>query len=158
MGIEIERKFLIYPEMLDGLLKDGVHMVQSYLTYEPAVRIRVERPTNGGAPLSLLTIKLKGKNNLSRPEFNYEIPVDDGLILSAEVKDDPIDKTRYRIGRWEIDHFHKSLSGLWLAEIELEAETEYVAFPPWIRREVTEDVRYSNANLIRFGIPFDYAT
>lgn len=153
MGIEIERKFLIHPEMLQGQLTGGTAMVQGYLTYEPAVRIRVEHPDQG-KPLALLTIKMKG--TISRLEFNYEIPLADGLALYDECEGDAINKTRYRIGRWEIDEFHDELKGLWLAEIELDSEDEHVDLPPWIRREVTDDERYSNANLVRYGVPVDY--
>lgn len=151
MGIEIERKFLIHHRMLEGQLAGGSSMLQGYLTYEPAVRVRIEHPDQG-KPLSLLTIKMKG--TLSRLEFNYEIPLADGVALYNECKKS-ISKTRFRLGRWEIDQFHGDHAGLWVAEIELESEDEHVDLPAWIRREVTEDERYSNANLVRYGIPVD---
>jgi CYTH domain-containing protein len=156
MGIEIERKFLIHPEMLIGLLKDGTGMLQGYLSYEPAVRIRIEYPEQG--PLSLLTIKMKGKKregSAGNLEYNYEVPLSDGMDMYAECGIS-INKTRFRIGRWEIDQFHEELDGLWVAEIELESGDEAVVLPEWIHREVTDNPQYSNANLVRHGLPTDY--
>ena len=43
--------------------------------------------------------------------------------------------------------FGKPLSGLIMAEIELEREDQPVLLPPWIDREVTADARYRNSRL-----------
>ncbi len=62
-------------------------------------------------------------------------------------------KDRYEIQHqehlWEIDVFHGVLEGLIVAEIELQSEDESFEIPIWVDREVTEDRRYYNSNLIR---------
>jgi adenylate cyclase len=66
-------------------------------------------------------------------------------------------KQRYRINDggflWEIDVFTGPLTGLFLAEVELEDEYVVVTPPtwlaPWIVREVTDDPNYTNAKLAR---------
>jgi adenylate cyclase len=50
--------------------------------------------------------------------------------------------------KWEIDEFHGANDGLVVAEIELDAEDQEFARPSWIDREVTDDPRYFNSNLI----------
>ncbi len=68
-----------------------------------------------------------------------------------------ITKNRYVIfnqgHRWEIDEFLGNLAGLWLAEVELTSEFEEFQIPPWVRQEVTEDPRYTNASLAKHGAP-----
>ena len=153
MSIEFERKFLIYPDLLINHLVDGTHMVQDYLCYEPAVRIRVEKSAKG-KHLALLSIKAKGDN--VRLEFNYEVPFEDGMAMFALCGSKGISKTRFRMGRWIIDEFHADLLGLWVAEFEPDYEGEPLELPAWVRREVTKDERYTNGNLLRYGIPSDY--
>ena len=48
---------------------------------------------------------------------------------------------------WEVDVFDGENAGLTLAEVELEHENQEVELPDWIREEVTDDERYSNAYL-----------
>jgi CYTH domain-containing protein len=71
-----------------------------------------------------------------------------------------IEKVRYVVPygqhQWEIDVFHGKNAGLVLAEIELDAEHEEFALPPWIGEEVTGDRRYDNSSLathpMRLGV------
>ncbi len=48
---------------------------------------------------------------------------------------------------WEIDEFLGRNAGLVVAELEIEDEAAEFARPPWLGREVTDDVRYYNASL-----------
>jgi adenylate cyclase len=63
-----------------------------------------------------------------------------------------IDKKRYLIKHeghlWEVDVFEGENKGLIVAEIELESEDEAFTLPKWVTKEVTEDKRYANSNLI----------
>jgi CYTH domain-containing protein len=140
MGTEIERKFLVRREALPEL-PQGDELEQGYLATDPTVRVRlVARPD--GTRHAELTIK--GKGLLTRAEFNYPIPPADAealLRLCAR----SLRKVRRRLGRWELDHF-RALD-LWLAEIELAAESEPFERPAWLGREVTEDPAYSNSRL-----------
>jgi CYTH domain-containing protein len=49
---------------------------------------------------------------------------------------------------WEIDVFEGALSGLILAEVELQSEDETFEKPPWLGQEVSHLAAYYNANLI----------
>ena len=64
-----------------------------------------------------------------------------------------IDKTRFIVGRWEVDEFHGHLDGLVVAEIELTDENESFGLPDFIGREVTGDARYYNSVLAANGRP-----
>jgi CYTH domain-containing protein len=49
---------------------------------------------------------------------------------------------------WEIDEFHGANDGLVVAEIELDTEDQEFSRPGWVDREVTNDPKYFNSNLI----------
>lgn len=143
MATEIERKFLVAGEFPR---EAGVEMVQAYLGNRPdnTVRVRTERDR------AVLTIK--GPTcGISRPEFEYAIPLDDARELMKLAVAPPVEKTRYyhRHGNhtWEIDVFGGSNAGLVVAEVELGAEDEEFEKPEWLGEEVTLDPRYSNSSL-----------
>jgi adenylate cyclase len=46
-----------------------------------------------------------------------------------------------------VDEFLGSNAGLFVAELELEDESETFVAPPWLGREVTQDERYYNSSL-----------
>ena len=50
---------------------------------------------------------------------------------------------------WEIDEFHEENKGLIVAEIELRSENENFKIPDWILKEVTNDSKYYNMNLLQ---------
>lgn len=150
MPIEIERKFLVATdEWRSGAI--GVRYRQGYLmsrdTPQTVVRIRIE------GDRAYLTIKGQNKG-ISRPEYQYEIPLSHADEMLNNLCAQPlIEKKRYKIeydGQvWEIDEFDGDNHGLIIAEIELHAENEAFSRPPWLGREVTDDPRYYNANLVR---------
>ena len=140
MGVEIERKFLVHPERLPELpAPDELH--QGYLSVEPVVRVRLIAKASGESQGKLT---IKGSGLLSRAEYEYEIPPGDARQLLA-LCSRGLRKKRYRLGRWELDHFEGR--GLWLAEIELASEAEPFDKPDWLAAEVTHDPAYSNARL-----------
>jgi len=147
MGIEIERKFLIDIDKIDTL-KNGYQIKQGYIQTadHTTVRIRIRDKE------AFLTIKSKN-TGISRLEFEYPIPLHDANdILNNLCQTSFIDKTRYLIKHedhlWEIDVFEGSNKGLIVAEIELESEDEAFTLPDWVTKEVTNDTRYFNSNLI----------
>jgi CYTH domain-containing protein len=97
-----------------------------------------------------LTIKGRGEG-ITRPEFEYEIPVADAADLLALCRGRLVEKTRYLVPAgtlcWEIDEFTGDNTGLVVAEIELPDEDTPVPQPVWLGEEVTADPRYLNANL-----------
>lgn len=146
MGLEIERKFLVDTSKLPPLV-NGIKISQGYLlAHSPSIRIRI------AGDKAFLTIKGKPNSNISRSEFEYEIPLSDGLELLKECKELIVSKTRYKImvenHLWELDIFEEENKGLVVAEIELSSEDESFTLPPWVTVEVSNDMRYTNANLI----------
>ena len=147
MAKEIERKFLIDISGIESI-GSGSRIKQGYIstTDNTAVRIRV---TGADAYLTL-----KGENQgATRPEFEYEIPIEDANEIIKELCSGPvIDKTRYLVEygshTWEIDVFHGDNDGLIVAEVELESETEEVDLPKWVINEVTGEVKYYNSSLL----------
>jgi CYTH domain-containing protein len=63
-----------------------------------------------------------------------------------------IEKDRYRIPygghTWEVDEFFGDNDGLIMAEVEVESADQVVEKPEWVGKEVSDDPRYFNANLI----------
>lgn len=150
MAVEIERKFLITPGAWSP--RDaGDHIRQGYISVAPDRTVRVR--TRGAR--GYLTVK--GPTvGLSRPEFEYEIPVGDANEMLDRLCVAVLEKQRFlepHAGHtWEIDVFLGSNDGLVVAEVEMDSEGEEVILPPWIAREVTGDYRYNNSHLAR--VPF----
>jgi len=145
MAIEIERKFLVDEKLLPAA-GEKISMVQAYLQADPERTVRV-RLTNESA-----FITIKGKLvGFSRKEYEYAIPADDARELIELAIYPPVEKVRHLIwfdGRkWEIDFFTGANQGLVLAELELSDEDEQVDLPPWIKTEVTGQVKYHNSYL-----------
>ncbi|MBP5319079.1 MAG: CYTH domain-containing protein [Paludibacteraceae bacterium] len=143
---EIERKFLVDTKRWSDR-SGGVPYRQAYLSKEGnTVRARI------AGDKAYLTIKGKAVG-ISRPEFEYEIPVADAEALFGLAVSAVVDKTRYRQtygGKlWEIDVFHGDNEGLVVAEIELNSEDEAFEKPEWLGPEVSADKRYTNAALAR---------
>lgn len=147
MNIEIERKFLL----LNNLWKSeaiGVHYKQAYLNEkgDNTIRVRIE------GNQAKLTIKSKA-TNISRMEFEYDIPMEDAEKLFLIAKTPAVEKYRYKIeyagNIWEVDEFLGDNEGLVIAEIELKSENQPFQKPSWIGMEVSGDKRYTNANLAR---------
>lgn len=148
MAREIERKFLVLDETWrDGAV--GVPIRQGYLNLAPERTVRVR--TAGGR--AFLTVK--GKTvGAARPEFEYEIPLADGIALLTDLAEKPLlEKRRYRLPwgglTWEIDEFSGENAGLVVAEVELRDEGQPLVKPAWVGEEVTGDPRYFNASLVR---------
>jgi adenylate cyclase len=150
MAKEIERKFLVRDDSWRSGAP-GCHYVQGYLSRDPERIVRVRQAGTS----AFVTIKGVTQGT-TRQEFEYSIPLSDAEALMELCLRPLIEKTRYVVPyhgkRWEVDEFRGENEGLILAEIELTHEDEPVDLPPWIGQEVSDDVRYSNANLV--GNPF----
>ena len=145
MAAEIERKFLLADDSWrDGT--PGVRIAQGYLSQDPdrTVRVRVAGEN------AWLTIKGRSRE-ITRAEFEYEIPLADATELLAMCLPSVIDKTRHRVSYaghvWEIDVFHGANEGLVIAEVELADESISPDTPPWAGAEVSSDARYFNSCL-----------
>lgn len=150
--MEIERKFLVDPKVLhewnrrNGKLKSILRIEQGYLSSSTESLTRVRISDNTG----YLTVKSKTVG-ISRQEFEYEIPKGDAnqMLTLCPKK---LTKMRYNYEfdgmLWEVDFFKGDNQGLIVAEVELESEDQEINLPPWVTKEVSDDYRYGNNNLI----------
>jgi adenylate cyclase len=143
---EIERKFLV--DMERWTPRDaGTLYRQGYLSShkERVVRVRLQ------GERAVLTIK-GATHGITRAEYEYDIPLADAMPLLELCEKPIIEKTRHVEEHggltWEIDVFHGANKGLVIAEVELESEDQPIEQPAWATRDVSEDPRYYNANLI----------
>lgn len=151
MAQEIERKFLVQGNAWRKLAS-GVLYCQGYLSTlkERTVRIRIQN--------AQATLTIKGiTTGLTRSEFEYPIPLADAEIMLEKMAEQPIiKKYRYRIPIddviWEVDEFLGANLGLIVAEVELQDAAQKINLPEWIGKEVSNDPRYYNNNLVK--IPF----
>ena len=147
MGVEIERKFLVDHEKWQQVVKPaGTHYRQGYLLDDDHRTIRIRVTDKQGY------ITFKGATTgITRKEYEYKIPVEDGNELLNGFAISEVEKIRYRIeftGKlWEVDVFAGDNAGLIMAEIELQHETEEFEHPGWVTIEVSDDERYYNSNL-----------
>ena len=98
-----------------------------------------------------MTVKGEAEG-IVRPEFEYEIPLDDAESMLQLCARPFIEKTRYEVQfgglTWQIDEFAGENEGLVIAEVELDYPEERVAIPPWAGEEVTHDPRFRNSRLV----------
>ena len=146
--MEIERKYLVNTEKWEkiGEPADASFIQQAYLSMDPECTVRLRITDNS----AYLTIKGKTEG-LSRTEFEYPIPMIDGLEIMKMADSPIILKMRYRVRYkgfiWEVDVFLGENEGLVMAEVELKNESEQPEWPEWVLSEVTGDARYYNSNL-----------
>jgi adenylate cyclase len=150
MGTEIERKFLVN-DMSWKPSQKNLAIIQGYLpTSGFSLRVRIQDDK------AFLTLK-KSKSQISRHEFEYEIPaVDAREIIGIFCGSNVVEKTRHIVEHkgftWEVDEFKGDNDGLIVAELELESEDQAFEKPLWLGEEVTRDSKYLNASLAR--IPY----
>ena len=150
MAFEIERKFLVDTTKW-APTDEGTKLIQAYLGIDPSptVRIRI------AGDKAFLTIKGHSEN-ISRSEFEYEVPVEDAMEMMKLTISEPVEKTRYKTWvegfMWEVDIFAGKNHGLVMAEIELESEDQEFSRPGWLFQEVSGDGRFYNSYLS--GHPF----
>ena len=146
--IEIERKFLVKSEAFKDEAFKQTRISQGFLNTDKARTVRVRLKGEQG----FITIKgASSESGLSRFEWEKEIPKQEAEALLELCEPSIIDKTRYEIklGQhiYEVDEFYGDNSGLIVAEIELNTETETYIKPDWLGNEVTGDVKYYNSQL-----------
>ena len=149
MPIEIERKFLLVNNNWRELVKYSHRIRQGYMGEigKASVRIRVQ---GDKANINIKSATL----TMRRMEYEYEIPLHEAEEMLEQLCNQPqVDKTRYIVEqgkhKWEIDEFYGDNQGLVVAEIELSDEMEAFDKPEWLGKEVTQDPRYYNVNLIK---------
>lgn len=149
MAQEIERKFLVKGDFKSASTK-ATRITQGYLSSVPERTVRVRVKGDKG----FITIKGIGSaSGASRYEWEKEIPVSEVVELLELCEPGVIDKTRYHIAAgkhtFEVDEFYGDNDGLVVAEVELSDENEEFIKPEWLGEEVTGDVKYFNAMLMK---------
>ncbi len=146
--MEIERKYLVnkimWQEMSDPA--NSIFIQQGYLSTDPGCTVRIRISDKE----AMITIKGKSKG-ISRQEFEYSVPFEEGMQIIRLAVTPLIIKRRYVLFyegyKWEVDEFLGDNEGLIMAEVELKAETENPEWPAWIEKEVSNDPRYFNLQL-----------
>ncbi|MBP3776252.1 MAG: CYTH domain-containing protein [Prevotella sp.] len=150
MAVEIERKFLVLNDSYKQESFSHSRIQQGYICSERGRTVRV-RIRDDHAYLTIKGPSIDG--GLSRDEFEYEIPLEDGKKLMFLCEPGIIDKIRWLVKRgnhtFEVDEFFGENEGLVMAEVELSSVDESVEFPDFIGKEVTGDRRYYNSQLRR---------
>jgi CYTH domain-containing protein len=147
-NIEIERKFLLKNNIPE--LTAGRKITQAYIFTHDDKELRIRIVDN----VCTLSIKI-GAGEISRIEFEYEIPIEEGQrLIELGSSKGSIEKIRYIVPfegiNWEIDIFKGENEGLMIAEIELDHPLQHFVKPPWLGNEVTDDRRYYNAYIYHY--------
>ena len=152
MGIEIERRFLVENNDWKNQVILSESFSQAYLNStgdEWTTRVRIIDNNKG-----YITLK-SSLNGFINYEFEYSIPRKDAIEL-IQLSKYKITKTRYQLKinkkNWVVDVFEKSNSGLKIAEIELNSESEEIRVPSWCGQEITGIKSLSNASLAKAPI------
>lgn len=149
MAYEIERKFLVAGDFKSFSYK-STRITQAYLCSVPERTVRLRIKGDKG----YITIKgIASTSGASRYEWEKEVPVDEVKELLQLCEPGRIDKTRYLVkaGKhiFEVDEFYGENEGLIVAEVELASEDEKFEKPSWLGKEVTGEMKYYNAFLIK---------
>ena len=148
MAVEIERKFLVLNDSYKRESFSHSHILQGYICSERGRTVRV-RIRDDQAFLTIKGPSVDG--GLSRSEFEYVIPLEEGKQLLRLCEPGIIDKIRWLVKSgdhiFEVDEFFGENAGLVMAEVELSSVDESVKIPDFIGKEVTGDRRYYNSQL-----------
>lgn len=145
---EIERKYLLVDDSFKGYATACKVIKQGYLSLSERCTVRIRR----SADKAYMTVKgQNAEGRIAHFEWEKEIDLQDFEALLPLCEGIIIDKERYIVPlgelKVEIDVFHGVHEGLVLAEIELPREDYQVTLPPFIGKEVTDDIRYYNSYL-----------
>ncbi len=143
--MEIEKKFLI-KDLPDLSKYEYIDIEQGYLSTNPVIRIRKKNDK--------YVLTYKGSGLMVREEIEAALTKEAYYHLLEKIDGRPITKRRYLIPyesyTIELDVFSGHKEGLIMAEVEFPTVEEADSFTPpaWFGKEVTEDSRYHNSNMI----------
>ena len=146
MSVEIERRFLLKNDGWRRTASAPQTLQQGYLSVEKERTIRV-RIIDDQAWLTL-----KGYiSDVSRSEFEYEIPLAHAEQMMATMCPFKMEKHRYLVDyqgfTFEIDEYFGDNAPLIVAELELPSESTPYPRPDWLGREITSEGKFTNAYL-----------
>ncbi len=150
MDKEIERKFLVTGDFKRHVIK-SYKIAQGFLSTVPERTVRIRIRDNQG----FITIKgISNASGTTRFEWEKEIPLNEAENLLLLCEPEIIEKTRHIIPAnsnlyFEVDEFLGENQGLKIAEIELPNENTKFTKPSWLGEEVTGQIKYYNAMLVK---------
>ena len=148
MTLEIERKFLVANDGWKKSVTRTVRIRDGLIANNNGHKARVRIADSHG------TIALKSRRiGATRSEFEYQIPLSDAEeILRVMCDGNILDKVRHCTSFagviWNVDVYEGILSGVVLAEIELNRLDQELTLPAWVGQEVTGDPSYRKINLV----------
>ena len=171
MAVEIERKFLVASDGWRATVQRSLRLVQGYLTAAGARAAHAEatgeqgKPQLGGAGAACsVRVRIGGDHawlniksaiaGVERREYEYSIPISDAERMLAEFCPVRVEKIRHYVAfagaMFEVDEFLGDNTGLVVAELELQSQTDEFPRPPWLGQEVSDRPRYYNMNLLQY--------
>jgi CYTH domain-containing protein len=153
MAKEIERKFLVASSAWRPAVQSSTLIIQFYLAIssERSIRLRIS-----DGKKAKLTLKF-GSDLAARDEFEYPVPLDEAREMMQFAIGAVIRKTRHHVRHngylYEVDVFAEPFDDLIVAELETPDQVPPEKLPAWLGREVTGEIRYSNASLALNGFP-----
>lgn len=151
---EIERKFLIKkaPDDLDKF--KSYEILQGYIIITKAgTELRLRQ--KGDKYFQTI----KSGEGLVRKETEIELTADQFRKLWSLTGRKRLRKKRYEIQyedmMIELDIYDEPFKGLITVEVEFKtvADSEQFSLPNWFGKEITNDERFKNRNLAKYGIP-----
>ena len=146
MALEIERRFLIKNDTWKEFINKKIYIEQGYLSKSLDSWIIRVRLIGKNSKIALKK-HIKGFTNF---EFEYSIPRSDAETIMSNLSN-TIKKDRFILEiekkSWIVDCFKENNYPLKVAEIELSNEEEDLLLPPFISKEITGLVHYSNFGL-----------
>ena len=157
MRFELERRFLVGRPPA-GLAEDRGWRISDRYIENTQLRLRRMEPIGGGE----IIFKLGQKHVPSPPDFSrmtitniYLSPSEYAVLAELEALE--LHKLRHSIehdGRiYSVDVFQGHLTGLLLAELGFDTPDEMgrtLDLPPWVIREVSDDIRFTGGALAGF--------
>jgi CYTH domain-containing protein len=147
MPVEIERKFLVKHDGWKSHCVRSVRIRDGLLASSDGCKVRV-RISERKATLAVKSAQV----GVTRSEFEYEVPLADAEEMLRLCGDRHLEKIRYFVphagATWEINAYEGILSGVVIAEIELQTENQSFELPDWIDKDVTHDPKYQKFNLV----------
>lgn len=153
MQVEIERKFLPVDDGWRNGVTHSTRIVQGYLVgaaalaagqAKAAVRVRL------AGDHAWLTVKA-ALAGVARDEYEVPLPPADAARMLETLCGGVVEKQRHIVPvegfDFEVDEFLGDNHGLVVIELELDDARQVFPRPPWLGREVSEQVRYYNVNL-----------
>ena len=156
--LEIERKWLIDKNKIPLNLSNAeiLKIEQTYISFSPEIRVR---KINNGEQYSFAVKTNMTSDGLVRNEMEENITEEEYNILIKKKEGKTIYKTRYQFlyknNLYAIDIFEGELEGLAYLEIEFvnKEEADEFVTPDWVIKELTNNIKYKNGFLARYGIP-----